>query len=113
MIVELNSLFFGELFITNWCFRCPPHSMAYNTRMKDLQAKVETLFMLMEHNEQIFKTIEQSLTNLQLIQQSIARISQMIKSNQILKTTEENSTTPTLIEDFLMNQFILHWAIIL
>lgn len=45
---------------------CP--LMANNTRMKDIQAKVETLFTLMCNNEQRFKTIKQSLTNLPLIQ---------------------------------------------
>lgn len=59
--------------------------MDNNTRMKDIQAKVETLFTLMCNNEQTFKTIKQSLTNLPLIQQSLAEISQMIKSHQIIK----------------------------
>lgn len=62
---------------------CP--LMANNTRMKDIQAKVETLFTLMCNNEQRFKTIKQSLTNLPLIQQSLVEISQMIKSHQIIK----------------------------
>lgn len=49
--------------------------MADNTRMKELQAKVETLFTLMDNTEQRFKTIEKSLTTLPLIQQSLAGLS--------------------------------------
>lgn len=73
--------------------------MADNTRMKELQAKVETLFTLMDHNEQRFKTIEQSLTTLPMIQQSLAGISQMLESTQIRKHSGESSTTPTLVDE--------------
>lgn len=73
--------------------------MADNTRMKELQAKVETLFTLMDHNEQRFKTIEQSLITLPMIQQSLAGISQMLESTQIHKHSGESSTTPTLVDE--------------
>lgn len=74
--------------------------MADNTRMKDVQAKVETMFTLMDNNDQRFKIIEQSLTNLPLIQRSLAGISQFIESQQITKPMGETSASPLLVDDY-------------
>lgn len=70
----------------------PLPSLDDNTRMRELQAKVETLFTLMDNNEQRFKSIEQSLTTLPLIQQSLAGLSQMIETFQALKPQGEQSS---------------------
>lgn len=68
--------------------------MANNTRIKELQAKVKTLFTLMDNNEQRFKSIEQCFTNLPLIQQSLAGISQFIEAQHIRKPMGETSVLP-------------------
>lgn len=70
----------------------PLPSLDDNTRMRELQAKVETLFTLMDNNEQRFKSIEQSLITLPLIQQSLAGLSQMIETFQALKPQGEQSS---------------------
>lgn len=67
--------------------------------MKDLQAKVETLFTLMDNNEQRFKIIEQSLTHLPFIQQSLASLSQMIEASQTIKPQGESAVLNSLVVD--------------
>lgn len=70
-----------------------------NTHLKDLQAKVQTLFTLMDNNEYRFKTIEQSLSSLPLIQQSLTGISQFLEFNQLIKPAGEYFIGPSLIDD--------------
>ncbi|XP_039140565.1 uncharacterized protein LOC120277791 [Dioscorea cayenensis subsp. rotundata] len=73
--------------------------MAENTLMKEIQAKVETLFTLMDNNEQRFKSIEQALTTLPFIQQSLQGLSQMIETFQTLKPQGESSTLQSVPDD--------------
>lgn len=73
--------------------------MADNTRMKELQAKVETLFTLMDNNQLRFKNIEQSLATLSLIQQSLVGLSLMIEASQTLKPQGEPLALHLLVED--------------
>ena len=41
--------------------------MSENTHVKELQSKVDTLYTMMDQNEQRFKTIEQHVASLPLI----------------------------------------------
>lgn len=63
--------------------------MAENTRMKELQAKVETLFSFIDTNEQRFKQIEQSLTALPVLRQSLTVLPVMQQSLMVLSQIME------------------------
>lgn len=53
----------------------------------------------MDNTEQRFKTIEKSLTTLPLIQQSLAGLSQMMETIQLVKHTGETSNSTPLLEE--------------